>query len=325
MQRSILRLVASIVMFSFALAMSEQDAFGQAKKRMRRPAPARPSAESQRLRETTVEMDHLLRGSEPYNETVRRYLNKQEAKIVGGKPASAGAFPWQVSLGVSWIADPYSAHFCGGSVYSDRWIITAAHCAEDLTPLQVVITAGTNRLVATATRRNVKRIIVHKDYNATTTDNDVALMELMDPLPLGSEIKSVTLLPLSSEDSLLIEGAHLVVTGWGATQEGGQPVRDLRYLDDLPYVTRATCNRPLAYDGRITENMICAGRAGIDSCQGDSGGPLTVETETVPKLAGIVSWGEGCARPNKFGIYTRVAKYTDWVEACVSGSATCNR
>ncbi len=108
--------------------------------------------------------------------------------------------------------------------------------------------------------------------------------------------------------------------------EGGNVVRDLRFLDSLPLVLRASCNGPLAYDGRITNNMICAGvqAGGMDSCQGDSGGPLTVSTTTTPKLAGIVSWGDGCARPNKVGVYTRVANYVDWVQQCVSGSATCN-
>ncbi|HEV7858993.1 MAG TPA: serine protease [Pyrinomonadaceae bacterium] len=268
-----------------------------------------------------------MQGSVPYMETVRRFLDKQEAKIVGGKQAPAGAFPWQVSLGVSWIADPYYAHFCGGSVYSERWIITAAHCTEGLTPSKVIITAGTNRLVAEATRRNVKRIIVHKSYDTNTQNNDIALIELLDPLPMSDQIRAVPLLTPVAESSILTDGAFLVVTGWGVTQEGGGRVLDLRYLDDLPFVPRAFCNRPLSYDGRITDNMICAGvlAGGKDACQGDSGGPLTVQTETEPKLAGVVSWGDGCARPNKVGIYTRVANYVTWVSDCVSNSPTCNR
>src|SRR6185369_2607254 len=78
----------------------------------------------------TLDNDPALKGSIPYQETVNRYLHQDQPKIVGGKPAPAGAFPWQVSLGVSWIADPFSAHFCGGSVLNEKWIITAAHCAD---------------------------------------------------------------------------------------------------------------------------------------------------------------------------------------------------
>ena len=275
---------------------------------------------------TTLDADPATKGSTPYEETVKRYLLGLQLKIVGGKPAPAGAFPWQVSLGVSWIADPFGAHFCGGSVLSEKWIVTAAHCAQRLTPGQVIITAGTNRLVEGATRRNVNRIIVHRNYNTQTQDNDIALLELREPLPTGLVIQKVELLKLGEESSLN-ESTVLTVTGWGAIVEGGSVVRDLRYLDALPFVPRATCNSTQAYDGRITTNMICAGvrSGGQDSCQGDSGGPLTFGTGTSPKLAGIVSWGDGCAQPDKVGVYTRVANYVDWIQACTSNSSTCNQ
>jgi len=270
-----------------------------------------------------LDKDQATRGSAPYMEAVRRFLNKETPKIVGGKPAPLGQYPWQVSLGVSWIASPFDAHFCGGSVYSERWIITASHCVNDLTPSQIIITAGTNRLVPGVTRRNVRRIIMNKNYNATTTDNDIALIELLDPLLLTAYIKTVSLLTPTLESGLS-DASRFVVTGWGATQEGADVVRDLRYVDNLPMIGRSMCNQPLFYDGRITDNMICVGVTGQDSCQGDSGGPLTVDTETAPKLAGIVSWGEGCARPNRPGIYTRVPQYVTWIENCVAGSAACN-
>lgn len=263
-------------------------------------------------------------GSEPYKDAVDRYLTGKEPKIVGGKVAPAGAYPWQVSLGVSWIADPYRAHFCGGSAYSASWVVTAAHCVVDLTPDRLTVTAGTNVLGAGGVRVNAKRVIVKADYAKATSDNDVALIELFTPLPLGSQIKTIPLLDASLEGEVLRDDVPLIVLGWGATQEGAQTVRDLRYVD-IPYVDRTVCNRPLSYDGRITDNMICAGLpAGkVDSCQGDSGGPLTVTTAAEVKLAGIVSWGEGCARPNKYGVYTRVAAYTAWITECIARPEEC--
>ena len=274
----------------------------------------------------TLESDPSTRGSVPFEDTVRRYLQNQQPKIIGGEPAPPGAFPWQVSLGVSWIADPFSAHFCGGSVLSAKWILTAAHCAVRLTPGQVIVTAGTNQLVAGATRRNVNRIIVHKSYNRQNQDNDVALLELRDPLPTGLSIQTVELLQ-PAEESGLSETSVFTVVGWGATVEGGGVVRNLRFLDALPFVPRTVCNSTQAYDGRITANMICAGvrAGGKDSCQGDSGGPLTFGTGPSSKLAGVVSWGDGCAQPDKVGVYTRVPNYVGWVQACVSNSAACNQ
>jgi secreted trypsin-like serine protease len=287
------------------------------------------SAQRSALAQTTdtLDKDAATKGSDPYEETVRRYLQKQQPKIINGKLAPAGAFPWQVSLGVSWIADPFGAHFCGGSVFSERWILTAAHCAVRLNPSQIIVTAGTNRLVDGAIRRNINRIIIRKDYNRLLKhDSDIALLELRDPLPLGMPIQRVELLN-PSEEVGLTETSVLTVTGWGAITEGGGPVRDLEYLDDLLFVPRETCNSTQAYNGRITTNMLCAGfrAGGKDSCQGDSGGPLTLGSGTSLRLTGIVSWGDGCAQPDRVGVYTRVANYVDWVRACVSNSPTCNQ
>jgi secreted trypsin-like serine protease len=266
-------------------------------------------------------------GSTLYRETVTAFLDGKAPKIVGGKVAAEGAYPWQVSLGVAWIADAYRAHFCGGSVYSESWIITAAHCVKGNQPEEISIAAGTNYLGPGTIRHNVRRIIVHKGYDPGTSDNDVALLELFEPLALNAKTRTIPLLGKTAEPKLLTEGAALEVTGWGATNEGGAPVGNLRFVS-VPFVTRETCNRPLVYNGQITGNMICAGMlaGGTDSCQGDSGGPLTVTAPSAsPALAGIVSWGEGCARPNKVGVYTRVSQYADWVSNCVATPDSCNQ
>jgi secreted trypsin-like serine protease len=283
-------------------------------------------------RPLTLDQDPATKGSAPYEEAVQRFLKKEKAKppIVGGHPAPAAAFPWQISLGVSWIADPYMTHFCGGSVYSPNWVITAGHCVIDTNPANVVITAGSNRLTTAAIRKNVKRIIVHKQFvqrEDGSLEHDIALIELFDPLPIGSRIKPIDLLTPDIESRVLTEGTLLTVTGWGATIVAGIPVRELRFLDDLPLVLRASCNEPRAYNGRVTDNMICAGleTGGKDACDGDSGGPLMKVSGKVPKLAGIVSWGDGCGKPYKFGVYTRVANYVDWLNTCVANLPSCNQ
>jgi secreted trypsin-like serine protease len=245
-------------------------------------------------------------------------------KIIGGAPAPAGAFPWQVSLEVSWIADPLAAHFCGGTIYSATWVVTAAHCVVNTSSKDVTVTAGTHSLGVGGVRVNVSRIFVKPDYNDAKHDNDVALIELFNPLPLGAEISSLASVSAAAESEVLKKDAPLIVAGWGATVVGGKPVRDLRYVE-IPFVERSDCNRSLAYDGAVTNNMICAGATagGKDSCQGDSGGPLTAQSADRPILVGVVSWGEGCASANKVGVYTRVANYSGWISRCVADTAKC--
>jgi hypothetical protein len=142
-------------------------------------------ASSQRTLENTE-----LRGSQDYKDTGAAFLKGDNSKIVGGAVAPEGAYPWQVSLSVSWIADPGQGHFCGGSIYNTKWIVTAAHCVVDNQPLDIHVVAGTNKLTSTSPRLNVRRIIVHRTYNKPKEhDNDVALLELLKPLAFSDLIK----------------------------------------------------------------------------------------------------------------------------------------
>jgi secreted trypsin-like serine protease len=263
-------------------------------------------------------------GSQDYWDEVNAFLGGKNSKIVGGKVAPDGAYPWQVSLVVSWAAEP--RHFCGGSIFNERWIITAAHCVSDLDALNIHVVAGTNVLNRSVNRINVQRIIVHRLYNSSKEDNDIALLELKEPLVLGEKLRPIKLPSPEQNADLTKLGNKVVVTGWGATQEGGKTVRDLRFVE-VEMIDRKTCSALLSYGSRITANMICAGfKPGMkDSCQGDSGGPLAFTAGPEPILIGVVSWGEGCARPDKYGIYTHVANYVKWVSDCVNGSASCNR
>ena len=106
------------------------------------------------------------------------------------------------------------------------------------------------------------------------------------------------------------------MTGWGRTKEGDEkPASEVLQKGEVPYIENATCNAKDAYDGKIKPGMMCAGYrdGGVDSCQGDSGGPLVLRGQDGPVLVGVVSWGEGCARKLRYGIYTRVTAYSDWI------------
>jgi secreted trypsin-like serine protease len=273
----------------------------------------------------TRESTYARRGATDFDEAVLRYMRGERPKIIGGKPAAPNEYPWQASLVVSWIADASQAHFCGGSILNNQWIVTAAHCLVGLEAIDVHVVTGSNVLSPGVLRVNAARLITHANYNPQTQDQDIALIELKTPLPLGTTMQQIVPLAPAQEDQVLVVDRLLTVTGWGATSEGGRAVKDLQEVD-VPFVAREACNDPLSYNGKITGNMICAGKAvgGQDSCQGDSGGPLVFRPEGgEPRLVGVVSWGEGCARPGKYGVYTRLTQYADWMKTCTASAAPC--
>lgn len=235
-------------------------------------------------------------------------------RIVGGTTASNKANPFQVALLFAAEPNNAQAQYCGGTLYKPNVVVTAAHCSDFVTPNQVRVLTGTRRLDGTGTRRKVSSIIVHPDWNPATFDSDVAVW-ILSSFASGIELaKLVRRTEEPTKDKTL-------VTGWGDTEDAGFPIDLMQVI--VPLQPKRDCNDADSYDGAITNNMICAGRdaGGTDSCQGDSGGPLTTRPAGVDGgvgnydiLTGITSWGVGCADPELFGVYTRVAKFRDWIE-----------
>ncbi len=218
-------------------------------------------------------------------------------QIVGGSVAGASDNPFQVALLTRNVANNFNAQFCGGTLYKSNYVVTAAHCSDFVTAGQVQVLTGTRNLDGSGVRRNVTRIVIHPGWNPGTFNNDVAVWQLSSSAA-GSPLAS-----LATADPAV--GTNLLATGWGALSEGGSFPINLRKVT-LPLASRSNCNDANSYNGQITSNMLCAGRdsGGIDTCQGDSGGPLARGSV----LTGIVSWGNGCARRNLFGVYTRVSQ-----------------
>lgn len=224
-------------------------------------------------------------------------------QIVGGFPINIAQAPYQISL-------RQDGHpMCGGSIISPNWIITAAHCVEDLTSDMLSIRAGSTYKMSGGTIREVSRIVIHPDWNSDTNEADCALLELEEPIELNdSTIMSISMPDQDEEDPE--EGSIAMVSGWGKTKNRSQSARFLR-ATFLPIVDRSNCQ--LAY-GRthISDRMLCAGfiNGGHDSCQGDSGGPLVVDD----LLVGVVSFAAGCAEPGYPGVNVRVAAVRDWIQ-----------
>ena len=228
--------------------------------------------------------------------------NQVDAQIVGGVVAPPGLMPFLVGLLQSTVASDYQAQFCGGTLYNQRFVITAAHCVDFITsPSQVAILVGTQTLSTTSTssgrRVGVSRITINPAWNPDTFNYDVAIIEL------ASEVTNIPFAQLVPRGTEPVTGAKSTVSGWGTTSSGGSRPVQLRTVV-VPNWDRATCNQGASYGGQITLAMFCAGESGKDSCQGDSGGPITNNDNTT--LIGIVSWGEGCALALKPGVYTRV-------------------
>ncbi|XP_044063592.1 suppressor of tumorigenicity 14 protein [Siniperca chuatsi] len=233
-------------------------------------------------------------------------------RIVGGQNAELGEWPWQVSLHFQ-----TNGHVCGASIISDRWLLSASHC--------FVTSDLANRVASNwqtysgmqdqykqdgVQLRLLKRIISHPDYNQMTFDYDIALLELSAPLEFTNTIQPICL-PASSH--VFPAGMSCWVTGWGVLREGGRKAQLLQKAS-VKIINDTVCN--MVTEGQVTSRMLCSGflAGGVDACQGDSGGPLVCFEESGKWFqAGIVSWGEGCARRNKPGVYSRVTKLREWI------------
>ncbi|MEV6521250.1 serine protease [Longispora sp. NPDC051575] len=231
------------------------------------------------------------------------------ANIVGGEEASTADRPWLVAL-VSAKYYPNRANvshqFCGGTLVTPTKIVTAAHCVSGLQAKYVQVVAGRTDLRTQAGDvRQVSAIAVHASYRSVEKGDDVAV------LTLSQALNRRTLPVVASTDTnLYAAGTTAAIMGWGDTYAGQGDGSPTLLAATVPVTSNADCTD--AYGRRyLKAKMVCAGypEGGVDTCQGDSGGPFVING----KLAGVVSWGDGCADPGVPGIYTRLTSYSGWI------------
>nr|XP_033813658.1 coagulation factor IX-like [Geotrypetes seraphini] len=239
-------------------------------------------------------------------------LPENDTRIVGGARCYLGQCPWQVL-----IHNRRGQNFCGGSLISSRWVVSASHCFESEKPHFVTIgDFDKMRRDQDEQKIEVLQFLKHPYYNLDNYDNDIALIYLKSDV-IFNEFAIPICLPNPNLGRLLSqEGEIGMVSGWGDTRFQGPSSRFLLKVK-LPMVNQEACLK--STEKIITDNMFCAGykTEAHDACSGDSGGPFAIPYHNTWYLIGVVSWGDGCAKEGKYGVYTRVSNYISWIKMTI--------
>ncbi len=222
--------------------------------------------------------------------------------VIGGTRAAQGEFPFMVRLSMG----------CGGALYTQQIVLTAAHCVSGTgANTSITATAGVADLQSTTGRVQVRSTYVYRAPGYNGNGKDWALIKLAQPINLPT-LKIATTTQYNT--------GTFTVAGWGAATEGGAQQRYLLKAT-VPFISDATCRSYSGYSGLVASDEICAGYAagGVDTCQGDSGGPMFRRDSANAWIqVGIVSWGQGCARPNAPGVYSEVSTFASAIASAAS-------
>ncbi|XP_043794945.1 serine protease filzig [Apis laboriosa] len=244
----------------------------------------------------------------------------KSGRIVGGKAATFGEWPWQVLVREATWLGLFTKNKCGGVLITDKYVITAAHCQPGFLATLVAVfgefdLSGELEAKRSITR-NVRRVIVNRGYNPTTFESDLALLELESPIQFDVHIVPICM----PDDGIDFTGRMATVTGWGRLKYNGGVPSVLQEVQ-VPIIKNSVCQEMFQTAGHsklILDSFLCAGYANgqKDSCEGDSGGPLVMQRPDGRWfLVGTVSHGITCAAPYLPGVYMRTTYFKPWLQS----------